>query len=51
MAVWLQESTQLREGVAPQRVAPLFETLDDLDNAGAVMRRLFNNRWYRQHLR
>ena len=34
-----------------QRVAPLFETLADLDNAGKVMRRLFNVRWYREELR
>lgn len=34
-----------------QRVAPLFETLTDLDNAGKVMRRLFNVPWYREHLR
>lgn len=34
-----------------QRVAPLFETLEDLDNAGKVMRRLFSVRWYRDQLR
>ena len=34
-----------------QRVAPLFETLADLDNAGKVMRRLFSVRWYREQLR
>jgi phosphoenolpyruvate carboxylase len=33
------------------RVVPLFETLDDLDASGEVMNRLFNNRWYRAHLR
>lgn len=33
------------------RVVPLFETLGDLDASGEVMSRLFNNRWYRQHLR
>lgn len=34
-----------------QRVAPLFETLEDLDNAGKVMRHLFSVRWYREQLR
>lgn len=34
-----------------QRVAPLFETLADLNNAGKVMRRLFSVRWYREQLR
>lgn len=33
------------------RVVPLFETLGDLDASGEVMTRLFNNRWYRSHLR
>ena len=33
------------------RVAPLFETLDDLDRSGAVMTTLFANPWYRAHLR
>eukprot|EP00882_Tetradesmus_deserticola_P002991 GHRQ01003176.1.p1 GENE.GHRQ01003176.1~~GHRQ01003176.1.p1 ORF type:complete len:1130 (+),score=552.97 GHRQ01003176.1:118-3507(+) len=33
------------------RVVPLFETLADLDASGDVMTRLFNNRWYRAHLR
>uniref|UniRef100_A0A7S3VSI5 phosphoenolpyruvate carboxylase n=2 Tax=Dunaliella tertiolecta TaxID=3047 RepID=A0A7S3VSI5_DUNTE len=32
------------------RVVPLFETLDDLDNAGGVMRRLLNLPWYRDHM-
>ncbi|KAF5842615.1 phosphoenolpyruvate carboxylase [Dunaliella salina] len=32
------------------RVVPLFETLDDLDNAGSVMRRLLNLPWYRNHM-
>lgn len=27
------------------RVVPLFETLDDLDNSGKVMSRLFNTPW------
>lgn len=32
-------------------MVPLFETLDDLDAAGDVMTTLFENAWYRQHLR
>ena len=32
------------------RVVPLFERLDDLNNAPAVMRRLFQVPWYRQHI-
>ena len=31
---------------SPQRVVPLFETIDDLDRAGAVMKRLFSIPWY-----
>ena len=31
-------------------VVPLFETIDDLHEAGAVMRRLYTNEGYRQHL-
>ncbi len=34
----------------PQRVAPLFETIDDLRAAGDVMRRLFRIPWYLQHI-
>jgi hypothetical protein len=33
------------------RVVPLFETLDDLSGAPAVMDALFSNPWYRQHLK
>eukprot|EP00775_Hariotina_reticulata_P007911 gene7911-8107_t len=33
------------------RVVPLFETLDDLDASADVMQTLFNNPWYRTHLR
>jgi len=33
------------------RVVPLFETLDDLDASADVMQTLFNNPWYRAHLR
>lgn len=32
------------------RVAPLFETLDDLAGAGVVMEGLLSNPWYRKHL-
>ncbi len=31
----------------PMRVAPLFETLDDLNNAAATLEKLFTNQWYR----
>ena len=34
----------------PLRVAPLFETLADLDGAGASMRSLLAIPWYRRHL-
>jgi phosphoenolpyruvate carboxylase len=34
----------------PLRVAPLFETLSDLDGAGEAMRRLLYVPWYRRHL-
>ena len=34
-----------------QRVVPLFETLDDLNNAGATLQRLLDTPWYRQQLR
>ncbi len=29
---------------------PLFETLDDLEKAGAVMEALLSKAWYRKHL-
>lgn len=35
---------------SPQRVVPLFETLDDLERAGSVMRQLFGMPWYRAHI-
>ncbi len=34
----------------PQRVVPLFETIDDLERAGSVMRALFQMPWYRAHI-
>ena len=37
--------------VFPLRVVPLFETLDDLDNAGAALKRLIQLPWYRKQLR
>jgi phosphoenolpyruvate carboxylase len=33
------------------RVAPLFETLDDLTNAPATMTTLLSNDWYRSHIK
>lgn len=35
----------------PLRVVPLFETLDDLNAAGAALRRLIQLPWYRKQLR
>ncbi|BDA47382.1 probable phosphoenolpyruvate carboxylase [Coccomyxa sp. Obi] len=37
--------------VFPLRVVPLFETLDDLNNAGAALKRLIQLPWYRKQLR
>lgn len=34
----------------PQRVVPLFETIDDLRNAGNTMRDLFSIPWYLHHI-
>ena len=36
---------------AVQRVVPLFETLDDLNGAGATLKRLLDTPWYRRQLR
>jgi phosphoenolpyruvate carboxylase len=42
---------QREAGVVPaMRVVPLFETLADLQNAGAVMKRLLDIGWYREHI-
>lgn len=42
---------QREAGVAePMRVVPLFETLDDLDNAGDTMAALLDVDWYRQRV-
>ena len=38
------------EGVVPLDVAPLFETVDDLDAAEQVVRQLFDDPVYRRHL-
>ncbi|WP_295362984.1 phosphoenolpyruvate carboxylase [Arenimonas sp.] len=38
-------------GAVPLDVAPLFETVDDLDNAAATLRSLFADPVYREHLR
>jgi phosphoenolpyruvate carboxylase len=35
----------------PQRVVPLFETIDDLERSGSVMRQLFQMPWYKAHIR
>jgi phosphoenolpyruvate carboxylase len=34
----------------PQRVVPLFETIDDLERSGSVMRQLFQMPWYKAHI-
>lgn len=34
----------------PMPVAPLFETLDDLNNSETVIKALFNNHWYRGYI-
>jgi phosphoenolpyruvate carboxylase len=34
----------------PQRVVPLFETADDLNAAGSILRTLFALPWYRAHI-
>ena len=34
----------------PMRIAPLFERLDDLDNAAQCMDRLFSIPWYKNHI-
>ena len=39
------------EGEVPLDVAPLFETVDDLDAAAGVMRALFDDPVYRRHVR
>src|SRR5690606_5409588 len=39
------------DGLVPLDVAPLFETVDDLEAAPSVMRELFGDREYREHLR
>ena len=39
------------QGAPTLRVAPLFETLRDLENASAVMQRLLDGAWYGQHVR
>ena len=41
----------VEEGEVPLDVAPLFETVDDLDAAAAVMRSLFDDPVYRRHVR
>ncbi|EIE23489.1 putative phosphoenolpyruvate carboxylase [Coccomyxa subellipsoidea C-169] len=50
---WLMVGTDTAQPLplVPLRVVPLFETLDDLDNAGAALKRLINLPWYRKQLR
>ena len=35
----------------PMRVAPLFETLDDLDHSESAMEQLLSNPWYSAHIK
>jgi phosphoenolpyruvate carboxylase len=35
----------------PIRVAPLFETLDDLDHSESAMEQLLSNDWYSKHIK
>jgi phosphoenolpyruvate carboxylase len=35
----------------PIRVAPLFETLDDLDHSESAMEQLLSNDWYGKHIK
>ena len=35
----------------PMRVAPLFETLDDLDHSESAMEQLLSNEWYAAHIK
>src|SRR5438094_895364 len=44
---WLQH---LAGGAVRQRLVPLFETADDLDAAGRVLRTLFATPWYRNRI-
>ena len=45
------ENSAIDEGGVPLDVAPLFETVADLDAAPAVMRQLFDDPVYRSHLK
>jgi len=45
--VLLQREAGIKE---PLRVAPLFETLEDLHNAPATIRQLFSSPWYLNHI-
>lgn len=49
-AVPIVPGTAAHKKTLPLRVVPLFETLADLDAAGAVMTRLLSLPWYRKHL-
>ncbi len=45
---WLQQLCGCRQ---PQRIVPLFETLDDLNHAAESLRQLFQLDWYRRDCR
>ncbi|KAL6765264.1 phosphoenolpyruvate carboxylase-domain-containing protein [Haematococcus lacustris] len=46
-----EERWESNPGRRTLRVVPLFETLEDLDAGGPIMRRLLALPWYRQHVR
>ncbi|CAK0740175.1 hypothetical protein CVIRNUC_001230 [Coccomyxa viridis] len=46
--VLLQRECGVKE---PMRVAPLFETLDDLDHSESAMEQLLGNPWYAAHIK
>ncbi|GFH28311.1 uncharacterized protein HaLaN_26785 [Haematococcus lacustris] len=46
-----EERWESNPGRCTLRVVPLFETLEDLDAGGPIMRRLLALPWYRQHVR
>ena len=47
-SLWLQRECGVKD---PMRVAPLFETLDDLDHSESAMEQLLGNPWYSAHIK
>ena len=50
-ALFLARCAVYHEGRVPLDIVPLFETVEDLDNAEETMRSLFASQQYRDHLR